>query len=167
MKKYGKDFLFCGALCLGSFVIPFLLGWFFEEITTSEEVGSAVMIILMTLCGTFSAVLSVFKGKHFLIYPATNVILTLFLTIMAAISIVTDIGGYAGVNTDGTDLDFLGSLFTTTLSAGLIIGLIGVALVFAIGVSLGALLVSFIAKLVYDNMKKRTENVVITENEGT
>ena len=43
MKKYGKDILFCGLLCLGSYVIPLLMGWLVEAITGSSDIGGNVM----------------------------------------------------------------------------------------------------------------------------
>ena len=159
MKKHGKDFLFCGLLCLGSFLIPFLTGWILEEVTTSEEIGNNAMISLLVLLGTFSAVFSVFKGKHFLIYPAVNAVFYLFIGIMGVISTVNDLGGYMGVETGGTDLETLTSLFATGLSVGVIVVLIVFILLFAGVSSLGTLLVSFIAKRIYDKNNAKLEAV--------
>ena len=155
MKKYGKDILFCGLLCLGSYVIPLLMGWLVEAITGSSDIGGNVMCILLAVFGVFSVVFSVFKGKNFLIYPVVNLVATFFMAVMAGISVVTDLGN-TEVVTDGTDLETILSIVSSAFSSGLIVILIIAAVVFATVAFLQTFLMSFIAKRLYDKMNGRT-----------
>ena len=155
MKKHGKDILFCGLLCLGSYVIPILMGWLVEAITGSSDIGGNVMCILLAVFGVFSVVFSVFKGKNFLIYPVVNLVATFFMAVMGGISVVTDLGN-TEVVTDGTDLETILSIVSSAFSSGLIVILIIAAVVFATVAFLQTFLMSFIAKRLYDKMNGRT-----------
>ncbi len=155
MKKYGKDILFCGLLCLGSYVIPLLMGWLVEAITGSSDIGGNVMCILLAVFGVFSVVFSVFKGKNFLIYPVVNLVATFFMAVMGGISVVTDLGN-TEVVTDGTDLETILSIVSSAFSSGLIVILTIAAVVFATVAFLQTFLMSFIAKRLYDKMNGRT-----------
>lgn len=169
MKKHSKDILFCGLIALGSFFVPLLISFIFMAITDNEDIGSIIFISLIFVCGIVAPVFCVCMKKHYLIYPAVNAVCFSIISISISISIVAQFAPYT-VWQDGNEFETVLSIFLVPLAIGLMVFLVGIAVVTSIILSLGTLLISYIAKFIYDKKHKNVEtinNTEITENEGT
>ena len=116
-------------------------------ITDNEDIGSIIFISLLLVFGIVAPIFCVCMKKHYLIYPAINAVCFSIISISISISIVAQFAPYT-VWQDGNEYETLLSIFLVPLAIGLMVFLVGIAVVTSIILSLGTLLISYISKLI-------------------